>query len=647
MAFDPDSISQEQLQEFQRAAELAWGHDTRHPAFQDHPDPSAGQCYVTSRWLQKRLGQGHVATKKGHFFWLSPDKNYVIDLTGDLLSRAPYEDQPGVELEPHHRRWMLGPAVYVRATHPMYRDFRIVDDVPHERAERFAQRADAYMRGQTPKQADLLGPTAYPDSTPQKREEWQDNAPMIHDGVEPTSMSNPDQEYKFVIVNGQLYVSPTYGHEDLLEAAGVSPQSQGPIAVGYANVVDQNVTWHVTSNMSLSLVHKLLEQYSDNMGWQFEGMLDSKGNPIDDQFNAKQSFWYTLRPDEHLIISKHPLPKGRRLVVRGHTAHVQTELGPTRAALQDWARDFNYRIIETDMHFSNVYTAAVTNKQLLEFSKNLPQDNSSLIYSFPDQWTIKKLETYGDMEREGKLMGNCFSPGTTRQPHRFWALHPDYQQSDWDKIDLSRSIPQPLYSLRDPNNLPHVSIDPYIEDADHMALGKHNSELNYAYAKRISDMAKQVDHPDLSQFADLDEEYEPSGQIISSTHQRNKIYTRDFITVQSMISQIRIAEYPGGGQMQDSVKVLPFLDQHNVGDQDATPDEEIGAIDLATGLKCEACGKTFDSINALIDHDKADHHPDVTELDQNPFPWPQDSDLPLGFGTFPYPSQAYNGLEGM
>lgn len=458
MMFDPDSISQDHINDLQRAAELAWGEDTRHPSFQGHPDMSQGQCYVTSRWLQKRLG-GFVGEKKGHYFWVSPDKQYIIDLTGDDYSRPPHDyslegqlDEHGqpLVLEPHHKRWMVGPSVYTRSNHPAYRDFRIVDDTDHERADAFGNRADAYMRGGIPKQADLLGPTAWPGSTPQAQEDWENEAPMIHDEVEPTSMSDESQEYKFVIANGQLHVSPIHEHEDLLNHAGTTGQTTGPVAVGYVQVLDGHATWFVTSNMAISGVHKLVEDFTNNMGWDFDGLLNSNGDPIDDQFGAKKSMWYKTREDGHLIMSHKPIKSGRRIDIIGKTAHMVSEVGSARSALQEWAQDFGYKI----------------------------------------------------------------------------------------------------------------------------------------------------------------------------------------------------AEYPGGGNMLDKMKNMPYLDQHNLGDQDAEPDAELGDISQANDLKCETCGKHFNDINELILHDKTEHHPDEQQVPQNNFPWPQDSDAPLGFGTFPYPSQSYEGLEG-
>jgi hypothetical protein len=88
MDWNPESLTQEKLNTYRAAAEQAWGDDTRHERYIGHPQPSAGQCYVTSRWLTTKLG-GSVGSKDGHYVWVSPDKQYVVDLTGDQFAYEP------------------------------------------------------------------------------------------------------------------------------------------------------------------------------------------------------------------------------------------------------------------------------------------------------------------------------------------------------------------------------------------------------------------------------------------------------------------------------------------------------------------------------------------------------------------------------
>src|SRR5246127_1487622 len=147
-------LSQGELHALREAAERAWDEDTRHPGFQGHPNPSAGQCYVTASWLANRLG-GHVARKGGHYVWLSPDKSHVLDLTGDLFAQKPadpglqgmkiHPDDPGLELMPRHRMHRPGPVVFKKSNHPVYAGAEIVPTLNNDRAHRFATRADKFF----------------------------------------------------------------------------------------------------------------------------------------------------------------------------------------------------------------------------------------------------------------------------------------------------------------------------------------------------------------------------------------------------------------------------------------------------------------------------------------------------------------------
>ena len=155
--FDPSSINQQQLHRLRNAAEQAWGDDTRHPHYEGHPQPSAGQCLVTSRWMTSKLG-GHVGVKNGHYFWVSPDKKYVVDLTGDQFAYGPSdlkyhgvrldEDDPGWEPTDDQKKHRPGPIMYKKSDHPDYKDFRVKEyKTENPRVQAFKERADeAYDR---------------------------------------------------------------------------------------------------------------------------------------------------------------------------------------------------------------------------------------------------------------------------------------------------------------------------------------------------------------------------------------------------------------------------------------------------------------------------------------------------------------------
>jgi hypothetical protein len=152
MDFEPHHITQEELHRYREAAEAAWADDTRHENFLGNPQPSAGQCYVTSRWLQSILG-GHVAVKAGHYFWVSPDKKYIVDLTGDQFAYKPADLRwHGLKLDEEDTGWVPsedqttyrpGPIMYKAADHPLYKGFRIKTfKTESPRVKVFAERAN-------------------------------------------------------------------------------------------------------------------------------------------------------------------------------------------------------------------------------------------------------------------------------------------------------------------------------------------------------------------------------------------------------------------------------------------------------------------------------------------------------------------------
>lgn len=151
----PDDVTQDDLHRFRAAAESAWGDDTRHENFIGHPNPAAGQCYVTSRWLTEHLG-GHVASKKGHFVWMSPDNSHVIDLTGDQFAYPPEDPRlAGMKLDSEDEgwyptedqlKWRPGPIMYKRADHPLFQGMRRKTyKTKNQRVQTFIDRANAAL----------------------------------------------------------------------------------------------------------------------------------------------------------------------------------------------------------------------------------------------------------------------------------------------------------------------------------------------------------------------------------------------------------------------------------------------------------------------------------------------------------------------
>lgn len=383
MTFDPDTITQDKLHELRRAAEHAWSDETRPEDSRGHPQPSAGHCFVTSRWLQGKLG-GHIGQKEGHFFWVSPDKNYVVDLTGDQDAFTPVKGTPRLQdeqdepyqYEPEQMRHRPGPIVYTHATNPLYRDFRIQGDPQPgqdkrdwedleqspdiaSRSRLFSERANAVMEGKIIKQADSggSGSDAYPGEGPQAEEEF--NLRDFHDPAIDDlnlSMEEPvEHEYKFFFGNGEFKVSPVEDHSAMAQEAQITPDHTGPMAVGYVNVRGRDALWSVESNIALRGLVKRMKDYSKQVGWKWGGLVDNNGQPIHDDFGAKKSYWYGWR-DGKLKLSSRPFWGNHdEIEVVGHTASFNRSPNPfALPGLTEWANDFGYRIAEypggTDMN---------------------------------------------------------------------------------------------------------------------------------------------------------------------------------------------------------------------------------------------------------------------------------------------------------
>jgi putative nucleotidyltransferase with HDIG domain len=367
MSFNPDHITQSKLHELRRAAERAWSDETRHEDARGHPQPSAGQCFVTSKWLQSKLG-GYVGVKRGHFFWVSPDKKYVIDLTGDQDAYAPVsapniphdeEDEP-YDFEPEQKRHRPGPVIYVSADNPAYADFRVRQYPDTERSKLFADQANAALEGGLPPKAAASGTggDAYPGQTAQAEEDF--NNRYFHDPVVDDlnlSMEEPVEEhYNFIYANGEFRVVPE-GKADfakLREEAKVHPEHSGPIAVGRVNVRGRDALWSVETNIGLHGLSKLMQDYTKHMGWEWGGLTDGGGNPVDGDYGAKKSFYYGSRNGQ-IVLSNQPFwGELGEITVRDHVAHV-AEVNPfIKPVLEEWAKDSGYRLAEypggTDMN---------------------------------------------------------------------------------------------------------------------------------------------------------------------------------------------------------------------------------------------------------------------------------------------------------
>lgn len=350
MNWDPESISQEKLHEYRRAAEAAWGDDTRHESYIGHPQPSAGQCYVTSRWLTTKMG-GFVGSKDGHYVWVSPDKQYVIDLTGDQHAYAPRH--PAVEgmqldgedehwqFEPDHKVWRPGPVMFKRISHPLFKGTRVKSFKGNpSRLQTFIQRADQALNGNLP--ADSAGHRALSRTADFG---WGGDS---HPGQEPGVVNRmehdrPDelgpQHYKWVYANGRLELDPESDYADLSDFVGVKSGESAPMALGEVTVKDGRADWTITSNMGLGAVTGVLQDHTRIAGWQWGGLKALNGQKL------AHSMWWA-EDEGHLLLSERPMPTWSRMEIVGMVAHTSK----VNDGLQEWADDFGYRLsLTTDI----------------------------------------------------------------------------------------------------------------------------------------------------------------------------------------------------------------------------------------------------------------------------------------------------------
>lgn len=88
---------------YRAQVQAAWSPATAHPDFEGKAGDPAGQCGVTSAWLQRRLAEdhgvetvycvGYLATpsmwKSSNHCWLETADEVVVDLTADQYSGLP------------------------------------------------------------------------------------------------------------------------------------------------------------------------------------------------------------------------------------------------------------------------------------------------------------------------------------------------------------------------------------------------------------------------------------------------------------------------------------------------------------------------------------------------------------------------------
>lgn len=341
--FDPDSVTQQQLREYRRAAEQAWGDDTRHPNFVGHPQPSAGQCYVTSRWLTTKI-PGLVGSKDGHYLWVSPDKRYGIDLTGDQHAYPPHhpavegmqmdeEDEPW-EYDPELKLHRPGPVMFKPLTHPIFKGTRVRDFKGEPaRLAIFTERANQALANPQARTADFgWGGDANPGQEPQVLNRMEHDRP-----------DHGPEHYKWVFANGRLELDPEQDYNNLADFVGAGSDHSGPVAMGEVRVVNGKADWSATGNVGLGTLASVLQDHCRKTGWQWGGIHDLKvGSKL-----AHTMFWST-DDDGRLLLSENPRDPFDWSEIRivGKTAHIYGSKVP-EGAFEEWAEDFGYHLALT------------------------------------------------------------------------------------------------------------------------------------------------------------------------------------------------------------------------------------------------------------------------------------------------------------
>lgn len=119
-------------------------------------------------------------------------------------------------------------------------------------------------------------------------------------------------DYNFFYGNGQLHVSPHHDHDSLRGHAQVSDNHTGPMALGHVSVNRGSATWAIDGNVALRGLHRVLKDYTKQVGWKWGGLTSLDGEPVDDDFAPKKSMW--LRNNE--------IAENVPFVLQGKTAHV-------------------------------------------------------------------------------------------------------------------------------------------------------------------------------------------------------------------------------------------------------------------------------------------------------------------------------------
>jgi hypothetical protein len=95
-------------------------------------------------------------------------------------------------------------------------------------------------------------------------------------------------------------------------------------------------------------------------------------------------------------------------------------------------------------------------------------DRATIVFRFPDGWTVRRLGDATDLDREGMQMRNCLTGA-------------------YDYATYGETV----YSLRDPGNIPHATMR-VLHGLATIADAKANTQLKQEYADRIRTWLRAV-----------------------------------------------------------------------------------------------------------------------------------------------------------
>lgn len=334
MPWHRDQISEGEIDALSQAAQRAWSEDTRYP-IAHVTSADSGQCYVTALWLKERLG-GYVGKNQGHYAWLAPEGDYILDLASHT-GKIRYEDNA---------------------------HFQKYEATPNQRTERFARRANQifdHLGKILHLSLDYMGdplPASEPQRSTEIAQENDQGGNQTDQYWHDEPAWEPSQgEYKFVYANGQLEVSPFHSHEQLLAHTGVSKDHTGPMAMGHATLDNNRATWQVQSNMNVKGLDKIFKGYTKKVGWDWGGITNIEGEPISDDFSPQKTSTLHWIYDEHLWIGR-DTPSGLAvksgsygestatgtLCIRGRQAYVSPIVERSVASLYEWSVDNGFTL---------------------------------------------------------------------------------------------------------------------------------------------------------------------------------------------------------------------------------------------------------------------------------------------------------------